>query len=85
MSTSLGGQIYDDCEEPLTPSHLIVGRRLWSLPDDLTHSEDAEDPDFELSDEVLQRRAKYLNSVINYFWHRFEVLRYVSLSRNLVH
>ena len=61
----------DDCEEPLTPSHLIVGRRLWSLPDDLTHSEDAEDPDFELSDEVLQRRAKYLNSVINHFWHRW--------------
>ena len=61
----------NDCEETLTLSHLIVGRRLWSLPDELTHSGDAEDSDFELSDEVLQLRVKYLNSVINRFWHRW--------------
>ena len=27
----------DDTEEPLTPSHLMVGRRILSLPDNLTH------------------------------------------------
>ena len=26
----------DDLEQPLTPSHLLVGRRLLSLPDHLT-------------------------------------------------
>lgn len=27
----------DDTEEPLTPSHLLVGRRILSLPDNLTY------------------------------------------------
>ena len=26
----------DDTEEPLTPSHLLVGRRILSLPDNLS-------------------------------------------------
>ena len=29
----------DDTEEPLTPSHLLVGRRILSLPDNLSYSE----------------------------------------------
>ena len=33
----------DDLEEPLTPSHLIVGRRLLSLPDHLTYIEPVDD------------------------------------------
>ena len=59
-----------DVEEPLTPSHLLVGRRLLSLPDDLTYLED-DDPDFELSTESLQARVRYLNSVLNHFWRRW--------------
>ena len=58
----------DDLEQPLTPSHLIVGRRLLSLPDHLTHLEPLEDEDFELNRESLQRRTKHLNNVINHFW-----------------
>lgn len=27
----------DDLDEPLTPSHLLVGRRLLSLPDHLSY------------------------------------------------
>ena len=31
----------DDVEEPLTPSHLLVGRRILNLPDHLNyHAED---------------------------------------------
>ena len=60
----------DDLEEPLTPSHLLVGRRLLSFPDDLTYLED-DDPDFELTSESLQRRVRHLNSVINHFWQRW--------------
>lgn len=60
----------DDLEQPLTPSHLLVGRRLLSLPDHLTYLE-PEDEDFELSTESLQRRAKHLSSVLNHFWKRW--------------
>ena len=42
-----------DVEEPLTPSHLIVGH------------------DFEMSPDVLTRRARYLNSTIDKFWERW--------------
>ena len=33
----------DDLEEPLTPSHLLVGRRLLNLPDNLCCCEDVND------------------------------------------
>jgi hypothetical protein len=60
----------DNTEEPLTPSHLLVGRRILSLPDNLTYFE-PEDENFEVTDESLQRRAKHLNSVLNHFWKRW--------------
>ena len=59
-----------DTEEPLTPSHLLVGRRLLSLPDNLTCLT-PEDEDFEVTGELLRRRAKHLNSVLNHFWKRW--------------
>ena len=60
----------EDAEEPLTPSHLIVGRRLLSLPDNLEYSE-PDDEDFKTTGGSLQRRAKHLNSVLNHFWIRW--------------
>ena len=61
----------DDHEEPLTPSHLLVGRRLLSLPDYLNHLQPEDDPDFELTAESLERQAKHLGNVINHFWKRW--------------
>ena len=61
----------DDLEQPLTPSHLLAGCRLLSLPDHLTYHEPEEDEDFELTTESLQRRAKHLNSMLNHFWRRW--------------
>ena len=61
----------DDVEEPLTPSHLLVGRRILNLPDNLTHYEEAGDNEFEVTNEVLQRRAKHLSNVLNHFWRRW--------------
>ena len=55
----------------MTPSHLLVGRRLLSLPDHLTYLEPEDDKDFELATEAFQRRAKHLNSVLNHFWRRW--------------
>ena len=56
----------DELEEPLTPSHLIIGRRILSLPDDLSYLEDG-DEEFTVNDETLQRR----DNVINHFWKRW--------------
>ena len=60
----------DNTEEPLTPSHLLMGHRILSLPDNLTYFA-PEDENFEVTDESLQRRAKHLNSVLNHFWKRW--------------
>ena len=54
-------------EEPLTP-HLLVGCRILNLPDNLVHYEEAGDEEFEVTSEVLQRRAEHLSNVLNHFW-----------------
>ena len=61
----------DDVEEPLTPSHLLVGRRILNLPDNLICYEEAGDEEFEVTSKVLQRRAKHLSNVLNHFWRRW--------------
>ena len=61
----------DDLEEPLTPSHLLVGRRLLNLPDNLCYQEDINDDEFEIDPAKLSKRARHLNNVINHFWNRW--------------
>ena len=60
-----------DIEEPLTPSHLIVGRRIHSLPDHLCHLDDLQDEEFSLDETQLTRRMKHLANVLNHFWNRW--------------
>lgn len=60
-----------DIDEPLTPSHLLHGRRLLSLPDQ-SITGDLSGPDFELSSTDLNKRAKHLCIVINHFWRRWK-------------
>ena len=60
----------EDAEEPVTPSHLICGRRLLSLPDGPYH-EDLED-DF-LEHSVLTKRLIELNKVLDHFWMRWKM------------
>ena len=57
-----------DVEKPLTPSHLLVGRRILSLPDYLGHMCEPSDKDFEVSASQLTKRMKLLASVLNHFW-----------------
>ena len=57
-----------DDEEPLTPSHLLHGRRLMSLPDPCTG--DLMDPDFKPSSMELSKRMNHLSNVMNHFWRR---------------
>ena len=58
-----------DLEEPLTPSHLMFGWRLLSLPDNLLHEQ--EDSDYYTTPEVLTRRMKFLHRILDRFWRRW--------------
>ncbi len=53
----------ENVEELLTPSHLLVGYRMLSLPD-------AEDPDH--SPQELTNRMTHLNRVLQHFWNRWK-------------
>ena len=55
----------DNLEELLTPSHLMFGYRVLSLPN--AANVDKEDPDYE----NLTRRMKYVVSVSEQFWKRW--------------
>ena len=57
----------EDTEEPLTPSHLLTGRRLLSLPDEFAVTEE------ESTDaEILTRRQRYVVSLLSHFWNRWK-------------
>ena len=56
----------DDVEEALTPSHLIVGRRILNLPDNMG---DLEDSEITLDSNQATNRVKHLNHILNHFWN----------------
>ena len=59
-----------DLEEPLTPSHLIFGKRLMSLPDNFYYAE-PEDFNPGLSHLNANKRLRYLHTVLDHFWNRW--------------
>ena len=56
-----------DLEQPLTPAHLICGRRLLSLPDAI-YLQDVEEDDFDATSKHLTKRFVYLNRVLGDLW-----------------
>ena len=58
-----------DTEEPLTPSHLLTGQRILSLPDHLCYEEENE---YRIKGNkvILDKRMKYLEAVLQQFWNR---------------
>ena len=60
----------DSIQEPITPSHLLTGRRLMSLPDGPYNTELSEDVSVVTSD--LSKRMIHLNTVLEHFWKRWK-------------
>ncbi len=56
----------EDVEEPLTPSHLLVGYRILTLPDPSV----PDDPDY--SPENVTRRMSHLAKTLGNFWKRWK-------------
>lgn len=57
----------EDIEEPLTPSHLLTGRRLLSILDESVVAEE------ESTDaKILTRRQRYVVSLLSHFWNRWK-------------
>lgn len=59
----------DDLEEALTPSHLVTGYRLLSLPDSTTTGKDE---DYIPTPEGLTRKMKHLAQIQDNFWRRWK-------------
>ena len=55
----------DELDEILTPSHLVIGRRLLSQFSEI-------DGDVNADNAVLTKRMKYLKSLSEHFWERFK-------------
>ena len=58
----------EDLEEPLTPSHLMTGHRILSLPDPTI----PEEPDYNPSPKDLTRRMEHLIQACANFWRRWK-------------
>ena len=60
--------VCEDGGEPLTPSHLVVGRRLLSPPTEFL----VKDPQYKNSQEDLLKRERHLRTVLQHFWKRWQ-------------
>ena len=57
-------------QEPITPSHLLTGRRVMSLPDGPYNNELDEDISTRIAD--ITKRMIHLNKVLAHFWRRWK-------------
>ena len=57
-------------EEPLTPSHLLTGRRIRSSPDLLSYTK--EEQLFKDNKEILDKRMKHLEKILAIYWKRWK-------------
>ena len=62
----------EDTEEFLTPSHLITGHRILSLPDPVER-DDAEEPEYLPDTERLTRRMSHLTTLKKRFWKKWKL------------
>ena len=56
----------DEFKEPITPAHLVIGRRILNLP---IHDVDEED---EYDFTTIEKRARHLCTLLGHFWARWK-------------
>ena len=61
----------EDLDEPLTPSHMLCGCHLLSLPERTVTTEDNVDEDFQVTSQDLHTRIQNLNRLLDQFWVRW--------------
>ena len=59
--------VSDEMRDPLTPSQLVIGRRLLS-----SHGSAKQPSGGDHTVRDLSRREKYLNAVLSHFWKRWQ-------------
>ena len=64
--------------EPLTPAHLLYGRRIVPLPHPITEGNEINDPDHSSNSEVKER-ARTITVFLNNFWRRWRTAYLTSL------
>jgi hypothetical protein len=57
--------------EPLTPSHLLYGRRITTLPHPLYEDDEFRDPIFESEPSNIDVQEKLRTHLIQHFWNRW--------------
>ena len=58
--------------EPITPAHLLYGRRITSLPFRQVEDDEVVDPTFGEGKDVVERRTRQLASVLQHFRSRWK-------------
>ena len=66
----------DDLAEPLTPSHLLSGRRLLNLPE---LPEIDSDEEYNERADSMRKRQRYVSRVFQHYWQRWKKEYLVSL------
>jgi len=57
--------------EPLTPSHLLYGRRIRPVPYPLDSPVDLDDPDFQVDESIVRQTVNRQTKLIQQFWQRW--------------
>ena len=74
FSLPLSYVLSEEFEEPLTPSHLLLGFRVLTLPDVLAGDSDADEYYVDdVTRKDLTKRMKHRSKTLDIFWKRWKV------------